>query len=128
MVVEAKSYNTSKPIFVSQNQASVSGSCMTNLQHKLADLTRSASPPYSGYEAPYAFSICTEGPYFELWVHYTTMCDELRNSKLNIVATCHMSLLPGVVEFLVKLDCIMSWAADTFVDKMAEQLTLLLSK
>ena len=90
MVVEVRSYNTSKPIFVSQNQASVSGSCMTNLQHKLADLTRTASPPYSGYEAPYAFSICTEGTYFELWVHYTKMCDELRDFKMNIVATCHM--------------------------------------
>ena len=43
MVVEAKSYTTSKPIFVAQNQASVSGSCTTNLQHKLADLTRIAS-------------------------------------------------------------------------------------
>ena len=128
MIVEAKSYNTSKPIFVSQNQASVSGSCMTNLQHKLADLTQSASLPYSGYETPLAFSNCTEGPYFELWVHYTTMCDELRDFKMNIVATCHMSLLPGVVEFLVNVDSIMSWAADTFVDKMAEQLALLLSK
>ena len=39
MVVEAKSYTTSKAILVAQNQASISGSCMTNLQHKLADLT-----------------------------------------------------------------------------------------
>ena len=71
MVVEAKSHTTSKPIFVAQNQASVSGSCMTHIQHKLADLTRIATPTYSGHEAPIAFSICTEGPYFELWVHYT---------------------------------------------------------
>ena len=128
MVVEAKSYTTSKPIFVAQNQASVSGSCMTNLQHKLADLTRIESPTYSGYEAPIAFSICTEGPYFELWVHYTTMCDEDRSFDMNIVTICHASFLPGVVELLVKVDAIMSWAADASVDKMAEQLALLLSK
>ena len=128
MVVEAKSYTTSKPIFEAQNQASVSGSSMTNLQHKLADLTQIASPTYSGYEAPLAFSICTERPYFELWVHYMTLCDEVRDFKMNIVATCHTSLLPGVVELLVKVNSIMSWAADTFVDKMAEQLALLLSE
>ena len=39
MVVEAKSCTKSKPIFVAQNQASVSGSCMMNLQHKLVNLT-----------------------------------------------------------------------------------------
>ena len=128
MVVEAKSYTTSKPIFVAQNQASVSGSCMTNLQHKLVNLTRRPSPTYFGYEAPVAFSIGNEGPYFELWVHYTTMCADVRDFNMNIVATCHASLLPGVVEFLIKVDSIVSWAADTFVDKMADQLALLLSK
>ena len=95
MVVKAKPYTTSKPIFVAQNQASVSGSCMTNLQHKLADLTRIASPKYSGYEAPLAFSICTAGPYFELWVHYTTLCDKVRMFNMNFLATCHASLLSG---------------------------------
>ena len=101
---------------------------MTNLQHKLVDLTRRPSPTYFGYEAPVAFSICNEGPYFELWVHYTTRCADVRGFNMNIVATCHASLLPGIVEFLVKVDSIMSWAADTFVDKMADQLALLLSK
>ena len=40
MVVESKSYSTGKPIFEAQNQAGVSGSCMTNLQHKFADLAK----------------------------------------------------------------------------------------
>ena len=56
------------------------------------------------------------------------MCDEDRSFDMNIVTTCHASLLPGVVELLVKVDLIMSWAANTFLDKTAEQLALLLSK
>ena len=48
--------------------------------------------------------------------------------NINIVATCHASLLLGAVEFLIKVDSIMSWAANTFVDKMAEKLALFLSK
>ena len=95
MVLEAKSYPTSKTILEVQNQASVSGSRMTNLQHKLADLTRTAAPTYSGYEAPLAFSICPEGPYFELWIHYTTLYDKVRMFNMNILATCHASLLSG---------------------------------
>ena len=101
---------------------------MTNSQHKLADLTRIPSPTYSGYEGPIAFSICTKEPQFELWVHYTTMCDEDRSFNMNILATCHASLLPGVVEFPVKVDSVMGWAADTFLDKTAGQLALLCSK
>jgi hypothetical protein len=56
MVIEGKSYATGKPVFEAQNRAAVSGSCMTNLQHKLADLTERASPGSYQRKAPLAFS------------------------------------------------------------------------
>ncbi|KAI4238681.1 MAG: hypothetical protein LQ349_000924 [Xanthoria aureola] len=62
LVVEGKSYLTGRPVFEAQNQAAVSGSCMTNLQHKLAELSKRMSPGSYQDEEPLAFSICTEGP------------------------------------------------------------------
>ena len=47
---------------------------------------------------------------------------------MEILATCHASLLSQVVEFLFMVDSIMSWAAFTFVDNIVEQMALLLSK
>ena len=124
MVVEGKSYSTGRPVFEAQNQAAVAGSCMTNLQHMLTDLTERASPGSHHSKAPLAFSICTEGPHMELWVHYTTLTKGVRIYNMNILKTCHASLEEGVVEFLVMVDLVMSWASTDFLNEIAEQLYL----
>ena len=124
MVVEGKSYATGKPVFEAQNQAAVSGSCMTNLQHKLADLTERASSGSYQSKAPLAFSICTEGPHMELWAHYTTLQDGVRMYNMKILKTCHASLQEGIVEFLIVVDSLMGWARTDFLDEVAEQLVL----
>ena len=124
MVVEGKAYATGKPVFEAQNQAAVSGSCMTKLQHELADLTKSASRGSYDSKAPLAFSICTEGPHIELWVHYTTLQENVRMYNMNILKTCHASLPGDVTEFLMVVDSIMSWASVDFVNNVAEQLVL----
>jgi hypothetical protein len=125
MVVEGKSYATGKPIYEAQNQASVSGSCMTNLQHKLAGLTESVSSGLYHSKAPLAFSICTEGPIVELWVHYTTSNDGVRQYNMNLLKICHAFSPEGVVEFLTLVDSVMTWASVDFVDDIAEQLVLI---
>lgn len=121
LVIEGKSYSTGRPIFEAQNQAAVSGSCMTNLQHMLAELTESVSPGYK-YEKPLAFSICTEGPYIELWVHYTISKNGIRFHYMNIINICHAS------ELLVMVDSLMSWASEDYVNHIAKQLVLVLEK
>lgn len=124
MVVEGKSYSTGKNIFEAQNQAAVSGSIMTNLQLQLANLAgRASSGSYVG-KLPLAFSICTEGPYMELWVHYTTLCDDVRMYNMDIIKTCHASLQEGVVEFLMELERVMDWASIEFLNEIMEQLVL----
>ena len=125
MIVEGKSYSTGKPVFEAQNQAAVSGSCMTNLQHMLTDLTERASPGSYHSKAPLAFSICTEGPHIELWVHYTTFMEGIRIYNMSILKTCHASLEEGVVEFLVMVDLVMSWASTDFLNEITEQLLLM---
>jgi hypothetical protein len=97
---------------------------MTKLQHELADLTKRASHRSYDSKAPLAFSISTEGPHIELWVHYTTSQKNVRMYNMNILKTCHASLPEGVTEFLIVVDSIMSWASVDFVNDIAEQLVL----
>ena len=125
LVFEGKSYATGRTVFEAQNQAAVSGSCMTNLQHTLADLTERASPGSYRAKAPLAFSICTEGPHIELWVHYTAFKNGVRTYNMNILKTCHASLREGVEEFVKVLDSVLNWACVDFVRDVAEQVALM---
>ena len=60
----------------------------------------------------------------ELWVHYTTLTEGVRIYNMNILKTCHASLKEGVVEFLITVDLVMSWASNDFLNEIAEQLRL----
>ncbi|KAL8855933.1 MAG: hypothetical protein Q9178_007447 [Gyalolechia marmorata] len=69
LVVEGKSYSTGRTIFEAQNQAAVSGPCMTNLQHMLSELTELnciEQQLLPCRKEPLAFSICSEGPILQL--------------------------------------------------------------
>lgn len=122
IVVEGKSYSTGKTVFEAQNQASVSGSCMVNLQHQLADLARKTTSKAYNSEQPLAFSICTQGPLFELWVHYSTLSDGCRVQNMNILKTCNASLLNEVIAFLLVVDHVMIWAKDNFLSNIGKTL------
>ena len=128
LVVEGKSYSTGRPVFEAQNQAAVSGSCMINLQHKLAEITKRTSPGSSQSKEPLAFSICTEGPIMQLWVHYTTLMDGERMYNMNILRICHASTQPflqeGVKDFFKAVHGVMKWATSDFLDGLVEQLDL----
>jgi hypothetical protein len=124
MVVEGKAYATGRPIFEAQNQAAVYGSCMAKLQQTLADLTKEASHGSYKSTAPLAFSICTEGPHIELWVHYIVLFKDVWEYHMNILKTCHASFPGDVKEFLMVVDSILSWAGTDFVDDIAKQLIL----
>lgn len=124
LVVEGKSYSTSKSIFEAQKQAAVSGSCMMKMQHQLADLFDLIAGSHDKKE-PLVFSICTQGPYMELWGHYTTSVSGIRKYNMNFIQTCNALILAGVVEFLVIVDRVLSWACSEFVDDVAKQLALM---
>ncbi|KAL8896487.1 MAG: hypothetical protein Q9207_007682 [Kuettlingeria erythrocarpa] len=129
LVVEGKSYSTGKTIFEAQNQAAVSGPCMTNLQQMLSDLTElHCVEPLPRRKEPLAFSICSEGPILQLWVHYTTLVDKVRIHNMNILKICHASRRPSLREdvrnFLFAVDGIMKWACSDFLDQVVRQLVL----
>lgn len=125
LTVEGKSYSTGKFVFEAQNQAAVSGSCMMKMQHQLAYLLDSSAPGSHKKKEPLAFSICTEGPHMELWAHYTTSVSGRRNYNMNLLQTCHAMLPAGIVDFLVVVDRVLSWACSEFVDDVAKQLALI---
>ena len=125
MVVEGKSYSTGKTIYEAQNQAAVSGSCMLNLQHQLADLTERVSPGSHQSKEPLAFSICTEGPIMELWVHYTTTVQGARIYNMNLLDICHASCPKLVRQFFMAVEGVMRWASSELLDDIAKQLDLI---
>ena len=124
MVVEGKSYTTGKTMYEAQNQAAVSGSCMLNLRHQLADLTGRLSPGSHQRKEPLAFAICTEGPIIELWVHYTTSVQGARFYNSNLLRICHASLPGTVREFFMAVEGWMKWASSELLDDIVKQLVL----
>ena len=97
---------------------------MTNLQDQLADLTERSSSESSHRKEPIAFSICTERPYMELWVHYTVSVEGVRMYNMSLLKICHASLPGGVTEFLMAVDNVMEWASVDFVSDIVKQLVL----
>lgn len=124
LVIEGKAYATGKTIFEAQNQAVVSGSCMVNLRQQLIDLFEGVFPDVRKDEEkiPLAFSICSEGPQIEFWVHHSLLEDDVRSHYMNIVKTCHGALYAGLAEFLMEVDRLMRWMKDEFLNEVAEQL------
>ena len=128
MVVEAESYSTGKTVFEAQNQAAVSEAYMTDMQHKVANFTKSTCHGSRQVKEPLAFSTCAEGPMLQLWVHYTNMKGNVRQYHMNIIRFCHASsfesLREGVRDFFVAVDGIMDWATSDLLAQIAHQLVL----
>lgn len=120
--VEGKAYATGNPVFDAQNQAAVSGACALKILHDLNDLACGANPGSHSKEQPIVFSICTEGPYHELWAHYTMMKDGVRIYNMVILKTCNAVLCNELLGFLVAVDNVMSWGAGEFLEKVMKQL------
>ncbi|KAL2053084.1 hypothetical protein ABVK25_006721 [Lepraria finkii] len=122
LVIEGKAYATGKTAFEAQNQAVVSGGCMVNLRQQLIDLFESVFSNPKGGKTPLAFSICTEGPQIEFWVHYTLLEDNVRSHYMNIFRTCYGSLQGELEGFLIDIERLMRWTKDEFLKEVADQL------
>lgn len=127
LVIEGKAYATGKTTFEAQNQAAVSGSCMVNLQQQLIDLFNNVFSVPQGRESPLAFSICTEGPHMELWVHYAASEYNMRSHYMNIIRTCYGSLHHELENFLLDVERLMQWTKEGFLAEIADRLCELAS-
>jgi hypothetical protein len=128
LVFEGKGYSTGKQVFEAQNQAAVSGAGGVKMQIMLDELveraTRSSATPFtpSKNRPSLVFSICTEGPYHELWAHYTVIKDGERQFNMMLLDTCHGVVLKQVERFFIQVDNVMTWTVGTFLQAVVERL------
>lgn len=129
IVIEGKAYATGKTIFEAENQAAVSGSCMVNLQRQFSSVYDGILPSSerrmnarSG-KTPLAFSICTQGPIIELWVHHSVLDSQgICRHYMNLLKACHASLADGLEDFLMLLGRLMIWYRTEFLADVVNKL------
>ena len=119
---EGKAYATGRPVFEAENQAAVSGACMVNLQQQLTDLYESVFPDSKESQTPFAFSVCTEGPVIQFWVHYFLIEEGIRMHYMNLLSICNGSLYDTLEVLLVKWEQLMGWYGDDFLKEIADRL------
>ncbi|KIW58939.1 hypothetical protein PV05_03429 [Exophiala xenobiotica] len=127
-VVEGKAYSTGKQVFEAQNQAAVAGASGLKIQLALNELVKRSTTSFGVPPSPFKdqlplfFSICTEGPYHELWAHYTLIEDGVRTFNMRLLQICNGVLLEGVEEFMVSVDNVLRWGAGPFLESVVERL------
>ena len=128
--LEAKAYLTGKQISEAQNQAAVSGASALNFQLHLTEMAKSAVSEFndSQYQYPLFFSICTEGPYHELWAHYTCVEEGRRIFNMKLVKICNAMLKETIEGFFIAVDNVLRWGADTFLKSVADRMRLVAVK
>jgi len=136
VVVEGKAYSTGKQIFEAENQAAVSAAsglkiqlCLNELVKRATTTTGSDVPlTLSNTATPLFFSICTEGPYHELYAHYTHIEDGVCKTKQTLLEICHGMLLKSVVDFIVAVDNVLRWGTGQFLESVVERLGMVARK
>ncbi len=134
LVIEGKAYATGKTVFEAENQAAVSGSCMVNLQQQFIDLFEGVFPnpegspnpdvsPYlKGGKTSLAFSICTQGPLIEFWVHHFVLEENICMHYMNLLNLYHGSLVKGLEDFFIQLEHLISWYKGDFLKEVVDRL------
>ena len=127
IVIEGKAYATGKTIFEAENQAAVSGSSMLKVQQQLMFSTSRAADLDSTVEkaterSPFAFSLCTQGPILELWVHHIVTDGATPGYHMNLIAACHASLYDDLANFLLKVDRLLVWYKQDYLKEIADHL------
>jgi hypothetical protein len=128
--LEAKAYLTGKQISEAQNLAAVSGASALNFQLHLTEMAKSAASEFddSEYQYPLFFSICTEGPYHELWAHYTCVEEGRRIFNMKLVKICNAMLKETIEDFFIAVNNVLRWGADTFLRSVADRMRLVAIK
>jgi hypothetical protein len=125
-VVEGKAYSTGRQIFEAENQAAVSGASGLKIQLCLNDLVKRATTgtdaPPSNTTTPLFLSICTEGPYHELYAHYIHIEDGVLKFNQTLLEICNGILLKSAVDFIVAVDNVLRWGTGQFLESVVERL------
>ncbi|KAL5118383.1 hypothetical protein ACEQ8H_003732 [Pleosporales sp. CAS-2024a] len=119
LVVESKGMNTGANLIHAQNQAAVSAASALNI---LCELDARAAPKSRSNDEvdqpAIVFSIATEGPTHEIWVHYK-VADKYHMACLQ---SCRTTLSGHTETFVRSLAQIMRWAATEFQTKIVKKV------
>ena len=142
-VIEGKAYSTGKQIFEAENQAAVSAACALKIQIDLESLVsytkatdvyasgsivETALEPEGCPTPPLFFSITTQGPIHELWVHWTIVEDEVRKFESKLLDSCNILILKQAKDFIQKLNNICQWGTGAFMDSVVRRLGVIARK
>ncbi|KAL9045375.1 MAG: hypothetical protein Q9206_007306 [Seirophora lacunosa] len=130
LVIEGKAYTTGRTLFEAENQAAVSGSSMLIVQQQLTDLYNTIPPSSEDRHSPVtypvtpplAFSVCTQGPILELWVHHVMSQEDVTMYHMNLLTSCHGSLCEDLERFILKVNCLIEWYKHDYFGKVTDQL------
>ncbi|EUC39578.1 hypothetical protein COCMIDRAFT_41912 [Bipolaris oryzae ATCC 44560] len=118
LIAETKGLSLNGGLVAAQNQAAIGAACMLkildDLESQAALPTGSASPA----ESPLCFSITTEGPVHELWVHFKLG----EATHMHNIRTWRTTRERDVWELVCCLTRILKWAKDDFMVKIQEKL------
>lgn len=139
LIVEAKGLSLSGSLISGQNQAAISGACMLTILKDLGHQAawKTSSGPEIELQTPHAepgipittlsvsqptpvlcFSIVTEGPVHELWVHFEHE-GAFHMEFLQSWRTVRKQDAQGLVNFLAR---IMAWGRGKLKDEIVEKL------
>ncbi|KAF2023972.1 hypothetical protein EK21DRAFT_16057, partial [Setomelanomma holmii] len=114
LIVEAKGLNTGGNLIHAQNQAAVAAASALNILSNLDALILDPNINAELSNPSIMFSLATEGPTHELWVHY-----RFENEYHMFCLESWRTTLPGHAEKLVEyLGRIMEWGAGDFKDRV----------
>lgn len=113
LIIETKGLSLNGSLVSAQNQAAISGACMLRILKDLDETTNMHST-----DPPLCFSIVTEGPTHELWVHF----EHEEAFHMEVLRSWRTTFLRDAWEFVQFLAKIIEWGGGRFREGILERL------
>ncbi|KAK7177442.1 hypothetical protein PSPO01_16511 [Paraphaeosphaeria sporulosa] len=118
LIAETKGLSLNGGLVAAQNQAAIGAACMLKILDDLENQAALPTAPTSPAAPRLCFSITTEGPVHELWVHFK-LGEATHMQNIRVWRTTHQR---DVRELVYCLARILKWANDDFMKKIQEKL------
>jgi hypothetical protein len=126
LIIENKGLVSSSNLFGAQNQAAGAGACAIQMLETLAK----QDPAHETRAPRIVFSVTTEGPIHELWVHYRgsdPSRDDVPTLHMSCIGAWRTTLPRHALEFVAAMAIIFRWGAQTFKTQITDVLDRVLA-
>jgi hypothetical protein len=120
LIAETKGLSLNGGLVAAQNQAAIGAACMLKILDNLEDQAALPMAPISTAATRLCFSITTEGPVHELWVHFK-LGEATHMQNIRVWRTTHQR---DVRELVYCLARILKWANNDFMQKIQQKLDI----